>query len=332
MKHLLLVAAPLLLATPSLAAPKVVTDIAPLHSLVARVMEGVGEPALLLASGGTPHDYALRPSESALLQDADLLIWIGPELTPWLGRAREALAQDAVSIPLLAAAETRTLPFREGARFAPHDHGGEHADDHSDEHHDDHGDDNDHDHDKAADDHHDHAHGAVDPHAWLDPMNAHDWLPGIAEALAALDPANAGAYRANALAGQAEIDALVAEISATLDPARGRSFVVFHDAYHYFEARFDIEAAGAVALSDASDPGAARIAEVRATIAELGVACVFAEPQFPGKLIETVLDGTDAREGRLDPVGMGLEPGPALYPQLLRDLATGLTDCLGAAG
>jgi zinc transport system substrate-binding protein len=280
--------------------PSVAADIAPVHALVARVMDGVGTPALILPPGSSPHGHALRPSEAVALQDADAVFWIGPDLTPWLGDAIASVAPGADAVALIEVPGTTELAVREGALFEA---AAEPA---------------------AAG----HAHGPHDPHAWLDPLNARVWLPAIAEELARLDPGNAAAYRGNAAAGQAEIDALVAEIDATLAPVRGRRFIVFHDAYQYFENRFDLPAAGAIALSDAARPGPARLQAIRGRVTAAGIACILAEPQFNPGLVETVLDGTGARSATLDPLGAGLPEGSGLYPRLLRDLAGTLAGCL----
>jgi len=270
--------------------PQVAVDIAPLHSLVARVMEGVGTPDLIVQPGASPHEYSLRPSEASALQNADLVFWIGPDLTPWLTDTIETLAPDADVTVLLEAEGTTELEFRESALFEAHDH-----DDHADEGHDDHDD-----HDDHAEAGHDgHNHGAHDPHAWLSPKNAMTWLNVIAGELSAADPENAGAYFTNAAEGRAEIETLIAEVTATLDPVR-----------------------------DASDPSPARVAEIQGRIADQGIDCVLAEPQFNPGLIETVLNGTDAQTGILDPLGSDLEPGSALYPQLIRNLSAALAGCM----
>lgn len=282
--------------------PRVTVDTAPAHSLVARVMDGLGTPDLIVPPGASPHDHALRPSGAAALQDADLVFWIGPDLTPWLAEALGTLAPEAEATALLDLPGTRILPLREGALFEDRNHADRH----------------DQDHDAAG----------SDPHAWLSPANAAIWLDAIAVRLAGADPANTKAYAANAAAGRAELDALTAEIEALLDPVRGGRFVVFHDAYQYFEDAFDIPASGALSLGDASPPSPGRIAAIRDRIAAERIACVLAEPQFDPRLVATVMDGTDAATGLLDPLGSGLEPGPALHPQLLRDLAAALAGCL----
>ena len=290
--------------------PRVAVDIAPIHSLVAQVMEGIGMPDLIIQPGATPHEYSLRPSEAAALQSADLVFWIGPDLTPWLEEAIETLAPAADLTTLMDVDGTVQLEFREDAVFEAHDHS-DHADDDDHDDHDDHGD-----------------HAGHDPHAWLSPKNAMTWLEVIAGRLSAVDPVNSDAYVANAASGRAVIEALMDEVDATLDPVRGRAFIVFHDAYQYFQTDFDVSASGAISISDASDPSPARIAEIRGQIAEQGVDCVLAEPQFNPGLVATVLRGSDAQMGIVDPLGADLELGAELYPQLIRNLSNALAECL----
>ena len=292
--------------------PNVVVDIAPVHSLVARVMQDVGAPDLIIRSGASPHDYRLRPSEAKALQDANLVIWMGKELTPWMEDAVKTLSTEAAILTLLEKDETTLLEFRESVLFEEHDH-----DDHSDKEH----------AETEDQDHDEHAHGAHDPHAWLSPENAKIWLNLIAAQLSTADPDNASTYFVNAAAAVTEIDTLMADVSTMLDPIRGNSFIVFHDAYQYFETVFEFLASGAISLGDATDPSPARIARVQDRIQEQKVQCVLAEPQFKKGLVVTVLEGTDAKTSIIDPLGVALEPGPALYPQLIRNMAKTLVDC-----
>ena len=317
--------------------PQVAVDIAPVHSLVTRVMDGVGAPNLVIQVGASPHEYNLRPSEAQALQDANLVFWIGSDLTPWLADAIQTLAPNASTTALLESEGTIELEFRESALFEAHAHG-----DHDEDKHADHDDHDDHDEDKHAghDDHDDHDedkhaghddhddHGAHDPHAWLSPQNAKTWLNVIASKLSAADPKNAGIYFSNAAAGQTEIDALIAEVNVTLEPVRGMNFIVFHDAYQYFENDFDFPASGAISIADASDPSPARIQEIQGRISNEGIDCVLAEPQFNPGLVATVMDGSEAKTGILDPLGAGLQPGAKLYPELIRNLSKALTNCL----
>lgn len=345
--------------------PSVAVDIAPVHSLVARVMQGIGEPDLIVAPGASPHEYSLRPSEAAALQDADLVFWVGKDLTPWLADAIDTLAGDAVQTEMLDVEGVALLEYREGALFEAHVHGDEGHDDHEDhdhEGHDDHDheehadhddedhdahdheehDHEDHDHDDHAghDDHEDHDeheghedhdghhHGAHDAHAWLSPDNAAIWLNEIAAKLSAADPENAGAYFANAAEAKGELEALSTEVNGILEPVRGGKFIVFHDAYQYFETSFSFPASGAISLGDASDPSPARVAQIRDRVADENIACVISEPQFAPGLVAAVMDGSEAKTAVVDPLGATLEPGADLYPQLIANLAKSLAGCL----
>ena len=281
------------------ATPRVAADIPPVHALVAQVMAGLGVPDLIVAPGTSPHGYALRPSEAVVLQSADLVVWVGPGLTPWLGAALPRIAAGAEIVTLESHPATRRLPLRQQAAFAP-----------------------------IADPHdHDHADHAVDPHMWLDPANARAWLEVIAAALVRIDPDNAALYVSNADAAAAGLVSLERDLAGRLAAHPPAPFVVFHDGYQYFETAFGVPAAGAIVLADGSDPSPARIAEIRALVRELGVRCAFAEPQLNTALIDTVFDGTDAVIAVVDPLGATLTPGPALYGAVLRDLVDALTSC-----
>ena len=344
----LLLSASLLVATSAAghAAPKVVASIKPVHSLVASVMQGIGEPQLIIEGAGSPHTYSLRPSQARALQEADLIFWIGHELEAFLEKPVETIGTGAKSVELIDAHGLVKLPFREGGAFEAHDHGdhggehgGEHGHaDHDEDKHDDHaGHDHDekhetHGHDHGDDDGHGHAHGAFDAHIWLDPENAKAMVNEIAEALSEADPDNAAAYEANAAKTVERIEAMRADIDARLTPLRGKGFIVFHDGYQYFEKRFDVTASGSITVSPEVMPGAERVTEIKARIGELGATCVFAEPQFEPKLIQVVTEGTAARSGVLDPLGAELADGPDLYFGLIDGLASSMEQCLGSNG
>ncbi len=300
--------------------PRVVADILPIHSLTARVMQGVGAPDLLVSPGASPHRFALKPSQAGALQDADLVIWVGHGLEPWLEGPLDALAGKASVLELATLAPVQR-EFREGSAFAEdHDHAHAAAD-------------KDHAHDHAAeamadqDDHADHDHSGVDPHMWLDPANARAWVGLIAAELARLDPANAAAYSANAMAADAELAALETDMTATLAGLAGRPYVVFHNAYGYVEGRFGLTPAGAISLGDATPPSAARLARLQDAIRDQGVTCAFSEPQFDDRLIAAVT-GEGVKIAVLDPLGHGQAQGPDLYPAAMRAMAQTMADCL----
>jgi zinc transport system substrate-binding protein len=336
-----------LILSPSLAsaAPDVVVSIKPIHSLVASIMKGVGEPSLIVEGAASPHTYTLKPSNARALENAEVVFWVGPGLEAFLDKPLEALPKNAKVVALDDAPGLTKLPFREGGAFEGHDHGdhGEHAE--TGEDHDGHAaeDAGEHGHDHAAEEagHADHAeadhahdehgheeHAGIDMHLWLDPTNAKAMAAEIAKSLSEVDPSNQAAYAANLTAVKSEIDALDAEITAQLKPVLEKPFIVFHDAYQYFEKRYGVRVAGSVTVSPESMPGAERLSTIHAKIEELGAACVFAEPQFEPKLIGVVTEGTQAKSGVLDPEGGALEAGPALYGQLMRNLATSMSTCL----
>ena len=318
-----------LLATTALAeVPRVVATIKPIHALVASVMGDLGDPTLIVRGGASPHTYSLRPSDAAALEGADIVFWTGHGMELFLEGALDSLAVEATVVPLSDSPGVTLLPIREGGLFETHAH-----DDHDE--HDDHGH-NDRDHDDHDDhgraEHDDHGHaGEMDMHFWLDPHNAVHLVDYIAATLAAADPDNADAYAANAAAEAARLNALSAEIEARLAPVRDVPFIVFHDAYQYFEARFGLAIAGSITVTPDTLPGAARIAEIRERLTESEAACVFAEPQFEPAIVATLIEGTSAGAGTLDPEGSTLTEGPGLYAELIGGLADGLVDCLSAA-
>lgn len=316
---ILFAAAAWLFPAPSEAAEalRVVVSIKPLHSLVTGVMAGVGTPKLLLAGGQSPHTYTLKPSDARALQEADVVFWVGPALEGFLAKPIAALPATAKRVSLGAAPGVALLPAREGGAWESHDHAAGHSHKHA------------HDHapkDKGADDAH--SHGGWDMHIWLDPVHAKAMVAAIEEALTAARPAEAATLRANAKAVVARLESLDTSLAADLAPLNGRPYIVHHDAYQYFEARYGLSPVGAITLSPDRPTSAKRVSEIRKTITASGAACVFAEPQFPPAIVETVLAGTPARPGTLDPLGADLAPGPDAYFTLLGNLATALTDCL----
>jgi len=290
-------------------APVVVTSIKPVHSLVSAIMQGVGTPELIVDGAASPHTYNMKPSNARALQNAKVVFWVGPGLEAFLEKPLEAIGSDAVVAELGKAPGLTKLKFREGGAFEPHDDG---------------------DHDEAA--HagadHDHDHGAFDTHLWLDPQNAKAMAAEITTTLVAADPANALTYQANAKTLDDRLDALDKEITGIVSPVRDKPFIVFHDAYQYFENRYHVRVAGSITVSPETIPGAERIAEIHKKVGELGATCVFAEPQFQPRLVDVVIEGTKAKAGVLDPEAATLDAGADLYPNLMLGIANSMKDCL----
>lgn len=304
---------------------RVAVDIAPVHSIVSQVVGDKVDLNLIVPVNASPHDHAMRPSEAYNLSKADVVIWVGEGLTPWLEGPIEKLAPTARHIELLGLPETQVLQFREGAGFGKHSHG-EHF---PEEEHDDHETHKEEGHEEGhegehADNHDDHAQG--DPHVWLDPQNAIAWAYVIADALGEEDPKNSAVYDANAKAFVQRITVVLDEITQQLEVVKGLSFIVFHDAFHNFEQRFGIEAVGAIADSDAVPPSPKRIALVRDLAAGQNVRCVLAGP-LPNKGLVRAVAG-DVQIVEADETGAGFDLGPDLYENLLRSIGTALATCL----
>jgi zinc transport system substrate-binding protein len=297
-----LLAALLGLSGHAAAEPRVVASIQPVHSLVAAVMDGVAEPALLVRGQSSPHSYAMRPSDAAALDRAELVFWVGPELEAFLSRPLLALAGRAEVVALLAADGVQRLPVRSGADWQRHQHAEGGATEHE---------------------------GAWDGHIWLDPRNAAAIARIAAAALQRHDPAHADRYAANLAGLEARLAALDGELSTGLAPLDGRPFVVFHDAFQYLEHRYGLTALGAILPNPEQRPSAARMAALRRDLVDRQVRCVFSEPQFEPALVTTLVADTAVRQGTLDPEGAALPPGPALYFDLMRANARALAGCLG---
>ncbi|MGO4915167.1 zinc ABC transporter substrate-binding protein [Pseudogemmobacter sp. W21_MBD1_M6] len=285
-------------------APRVVTDIPAVHSLAQQVMGDAGQVEILLDQGADAHNFQMKPSQARALADADLVFWVGPELTPWLDRALAGIGTQGTVVSLLHANGVTERAFDAPPTDAA----------------------------PTAGEDHDHDHEGIDPHAWLDPENARVWVSLIADQLAAKDPDNAAAYRDNAAAATMRIDALINEVMVTLKTAHQPPIIVFHDAYGYFSDRFDLNIVGSIRLGDATAPGAAGLVALRDTMRTQKVACVFTEAQHDPALAETVIEGTDIRTAPLDPSGSTLPFGPDLYTDLIRNLANTIADCTSGKG
>ena len=371
------IAAAALAAHPTIAAaaepPTAVASIKPVHSLLSGVMEGAGEPALLVRGGASPHTWTLRPSDAHALEHADLVVWVGEGLESFLVQPIEALTGDAYVLELSRAEGITLLRMREGGAWDEHvheddhdddhaghedehdeehedghadhedehdeehmddhaDHGDEHEDDHGDDHAtamaDAHGDEDDHAH-VHEEDGHEHGMGEYNMHIWLDPANAAVIVGAMADALARLDPERESVYRENETTLKSRLHALDDELKEAFAPVRDRGFVVFHDAWQYLDTHYGLRAVGSVTVSPDQAPGAARLAEIREKITGAEATCVFAEPQFEPRLVQTLVEGTGAATGTLDPLGAALEDGPDLYFDLMGSNARAFRACFG---
>ena len=324
---------------------KVVASIKPIHSLASYLMDGVAKPDLIVDGYASPHGFAMKPSHAKMLQNADLIFWVGEDLESFLEKPLNSIAKKAEKIELMEIKGLQVLKFRERNIFDDHDdHGHDDHDDHGkkeDDHdHDDHGkkedehghDDHD-DHGKKEDDHDDHghddheghAHGEFDPHIWLDPINAKVILNEMVEHLIENDPKNEAKYKSNLATALKEIDKLTIDVMTDL--SSNVSSIVFHDAYQYFEERFNVNILGAFTVNTDVMPGAEQLAEIREIIEHDKVACVFSEPQFNPDIIKAVAKDMYIKTGVVDPLGATLDPGKDLYFNLIRNMSASFKGC-----
>ena len=356
--------------TPANAEIKVVASIKPIHSLASYLMDGIAKPDLIVDGYASPHGFAMKPSHAKMLQNADLIFWVGEDLESFLEKPLSSIAKKAEKIELMETKGLQVLKFRERNIFDEHDHDdhghdnhGKKEDDHDDHGHDDHGkkeddhdhddhgkkeddhdhddhgkkeDDHDHDHDdhgKKEDDHDDHghddhdghAHGEFDPHIWLDPINAKAMLNEMAEHLIENDPKNELKYKSNLAKALQEIDKLTIDVMTDLSSSVAS--IVFHDAYQYFEKRFNLNILGAFTVNTDVMPGAEQLAEIREIIEHDKVACVFSEPQFNPDIIKAVAKDMNIKTGVVDPLGATLDPGKDLYFNLIRNMSASFKGC-----
>lgn len=290
---------------PLAASPRVVVSLKPLHALVAGVMAGVGTPALLVDGVGSPHALQLRPSDARRLQQADLVFWMGEDLELFLLRSLENVASKARVVALSAAPGLEHWPARPGGPWA-HAHAS----------------------DAGSGQGEDSGDAVLDLHVWLNVRNAARIVEHVTDELVRLDADNAIAYRANQAQLDARLQALDLELEHALATVRSIPFVVFHDAYQHLEQRYQLNAVGAVTVSPERRPSAKRLRELQETIHALGARCVFREPQFESALVATIMEGSDASVGTLDPLGVGLEPGVEAYFELMRANMHAIVECL----
>ena len=317
---------------------KVVASIKPIHSLVSYVMDGVDKPDVIVDGYNSPHGFSLKPSHAKMIENADLIIWVGEDLEAFLEKPLDTIAKKAVNIEVMDLKGIKKLKFREKNIFEGHDDHGhdehkEHG--HKEDKHDDHGHKEDkhdehkehgHKEDKHDDHGHEgHAHGEHDPHLWLDPMNAKVIVKEVTKQLVKLDPENGSKYKANSKKAIADLDALTKSIKKDLK--KDLRFVVFHDAYQYFENRFGIQVLGALTVNTDVMPGAEQLAEIREVIEHEKVNCLFSEPQFNPSIIKSIAKDTKVKTGVLDPLGATLDKGKGMYQKLLKDMSSSFKGC-----
>jgi zinc transport system substrate-binding protein len=337
----------LIFFSPANAETKVVASIKPIHSLASYLMDGVSKPGLIVDGYASPHGFAMKPSHAKMLQEADLIFWVGEDLESFLEKPLKSIAKKAEKIELMEIKGLNKLKFRERNIFDSHDDHG-HDDGHKEDDHDDHAkkeDDHGHDDEHKEDDHDDeghkeddhddhghdeeghegHAHGEYDPHIWLDPLNAKVILKEMTEHLIEKDQKNASVYKSNLKKALKDLDMLSKDVKSELN--KDFKSIVFHDAYQYFEKRFDVNVMSAFTVNTDVMPGAEQLSEIREIIEHDKVSCVFSEPQFNPDIINAVAKDMNISTGVLDPLGATLNPGKDLYFDLIKNMSKSFKSC-----
>ncbi len=309
---------------------KVVTTIKPLHSLISRIMETRGEPQLIIEGTNNPHTFVFKPSHAKMIEEADIVFWIGEDLEAFMEKPLNSLAKDTKKIEFMDSEFIEKIEFREKNIFDDHDGHEDEHDGHEDEHegHEDDDDDHGHKDDDHDDDHkdaHAHAHGEFDPHIWLDPENAKEMVKIIRDELIKIDPEGQRQYSVNTAGATLELDNLINSVEKEL--SKDISYIVFHDAYQYFENRFGVIPAGALTLNPDVLPGAKQIADIQDVINDKGIKCIFSEPQYNPKIIETLGNDMNVSTGIMDPLGAFIDAGPTMYVELINGIANSIKEC-----
>jgi zinc transport system substrate-binding protein len=288
-------------------APKVAVTIPPLHSLVQMVLGETGTAELLIKGNKSPHGYQLKPSQIRSLRSSQLIFWVGPGLEGFMLRAFRDIDLQEKSVELIELDTLITHPVRVAGVWEE-----ERKDQHEGEGHKEEGHDED----------------GIDHHYWLDPINAQKTIQHVAKKLSEIDPDNAPIYAANAKAAVKELALLHSNIAQQLTPHLQKPYILFHDAFQYFEARYKLNAQGSLLLRPNDSASAKQLGNIRQKITTDNAKCIFREPQFSVKLTRTAAEGTKAKQQTLDPLGMNIAPGSNLYFELMETITTNLVSCL----
>lgn len=288
----------------------VVASLKPLGFIASAIADGVTETQVLLPDGASEHDYSLRPSDVKRLQNADLVVWIGPEMEAFMDKSTQSIP-DAKKVTIAQLDGVKPLLIK-GGDDDDHDHAEEGGHDHA--------------HGEKGDAHH--HHGDYNMHLWLSPEIARLSAVAIHNKLVELMPQSRARLDANLKDFEANLAATDKQVASELTPVKGKGYFVFHDAYGYYEKHYGLTPLGHFTVNPEIQPGAQRLHQIRTQLVEQKATCVFAEPQFRPAVVESVARGTSVRMGTLDPLGTNIQLSKESYPAFLAQLATQYASCL----
>ena len=282
---------------------KVVTTIKPIHSLVAGVMDGLGSPSLIVDGSNSPHNFSLKPSHAKMIEDAEIIFWVGEDLETFMIKPLESIANNATKVSFMDLDSIIKLKFKEENILEVEGYDDDHDDD---------------DHDKHAD-------GEFDAHIWLDPKNAIEIVNEIAKTLSLKDPNKKNVYYSNAEKLNHSLNELIEKINLSIN--KDARFIVFHDAYQYFEKRFDVSSAGALILNEEALPSAKKVSEIHKIIKKQNINCIISEPQFNPNIIKSIAQDSSILTRSFDPLGSSFDTNKNLYFEMILSLSNSLKDC-----
>ncbi|MDH1086146.1 zinc ABC transporter substrate-binding protein ZnuA [Pantoea brenneri] len=287
----------------------VVASLKPVGFIAAAIADGVTPVDVLLPDGASEHDYALRPSDAKRLKNADLVVWIGPEMEAFMAKsAAELPAKKNLAIVDINGVKPLLIS------------GGEDEDEHTAEKSE----------QPDADAHH-HHHGEFNMHLWMSPEIARKTAVAIHEKLLELMPQDKAKLDANLQQFEVTLADTDKRVNAQLAPVRNQGYFVFHDAYTYFEKHYGLSPTGHFTVNPEIQPGAQRLHQIRTQLVEQKAVCVFAEPQFRPAVIDAVARGTQVRKGTLDPLGTDISLAKDSYVKFLSQLSSQYASCLNGA-
>ena len=304
----------------------VISTIHPINSLVSAVIGNTGKSITIIPSEQSPHDFKLKPSDVKVLQNGNIIFYVSNHLESSITKVFKNLPKNIKVINLMEESGVNHLAIRDNDAWERHDHHGHDDHDKHGKKHDDH---DDHDkHGKKHDDHDDHE-KEDDVHIWLSPDNAIKIVQKVNKVLSLYFPENSKIYNDNTTKFIDKIKNLKMELVRELSPIKNKPYIVFHDAYQYFEKTFELNAVGSVALEGDIASSPKQISFIKDKIIKSKASCVFQEPQFDSKLVKIVVEGTNAKIGTLDPLGVNITGNKDFYLQLLSNMAKSLKECLG---
>ena len=307
----------------------VISTIQPINSLVSAVIGNTGKSITIIPSEQSPHDFKLKPSDVKVLQNGNIIFYVSNHLESSITKVFKNLPKNIKLINLMEESGVNHLAIRDNDAWERHDHHGHDDHDDHDKHGKKHDDHDDHDkHGKKHDDHDDHE-KEDDVHVWLSPDNAIKIVQKVNKVLSLYFPENSKIYNDNTTKFIDKIRDLKMELVKELSPIKNKPYIVFHDAYQYFEKTFELNAVGSVALEGDIASSPKQISLIKDKIVKSKALCVFQEPQFDSKLVKIVVEGTDAKIGTLDPLGVNITGDKDFYLQLLSNMAKSLKECLG---